>query len=123
MSTPSWRDPSRPLSEEDRLYVFRRATGMFAAASERWADRAAKGMTDEELREALEREMGVGGGCGPGIPSYDCNGSGLRVWGGWGYNNVVTDRPLWQGAATVAMARKVYGIRQPVDPRQFSLGI
>jgi hypothetical protein len=32
-----------------------------------------------------------------------------------------TDEPLWKGAATVAMARRVYGIKTPEEFREPSL--
>lgn len=44
---------------------------------------------------------------------------GLKIWGSWQGINHVQDRPLFEGRATIAMAREVYGIRDPAD-RQMS---
>lgn len=54
--------PCPPLTREEVEYAFRRATSGFAGGKERWAERAAKGMTDEELAEALKVEIGIFGG-------------------------------------------------------------
>ena len=35
------------------------------------------------------------------------------LWAAWEWPNHVTDKPLFQGTATIAMARQVYGIRNP----------
>ena len=42
--------------------------------------------------------------------------AGLKIWADW--NTVVPDRdrkPIFQGAATIRMAREVYGIIDPTD--------
>jgi hypothetical protein len=44
----------------------------------------------------------------------------MTIWGGWLYFMPQTN-PLWSGAATVAMARKVYGIKTPEEFREPSL--
>jgi hypothetical protein len=85
-------------------------------ASERWAQRAARGLTDEQLAEALRYELGIYGGfCGPGMLSVSHQGAGLKIWASWEIHNTVTDAPAFKGAATVATARQVYGIRNPED--------
>ena len=38
---------------------------------------------------------------------------GLRIWGGWHIVNHVTEKPLFQGKASIAMARLVYKISDP----------
>lgn len=119
MALPEFQ--SRELTAEDRLYIFNRATAGMSGAIERWAQRAKSPMTDEELQEALAFEIGHGGGCGPDRPSYDYNSSGLRIWGGWKYPDLNADKTLWQGAATIAMARHVYGIKTPEEYREPSL--
>ena len=42
-------------------------------------------------------------------PPYQ--GAGLRIWASRSAPNIVTDPPLFEGRATIAMARQVYGIR------------
>src|SRR5579863_1972375 len=57
--------PSPPLKSEEIESAFRRATSGFAGGMERWAERAARGMTYEELAQALKHEIGIfGGQCG-----------------------------------------------------------
>lgn len=102
-------------------YCFRRATCSMQGAEERWNDRAARPMSDAEVKHALEYELGeMGGGCAPDEPDYEYQRSGLKIWGGWSVRRS-SDKPLWQGAATIAKARAFYGLRQPSDDRQLSL--
>lgn len=83
----------RELSHEDKLYAFRRATNGFSQSEGRWKERAERGLTDEELKAALEYELGIyGGSGGPGDMSL-----------------------TFQAAATIRMAREVYGIKDPTD--------
>lgn len=111
---------TRTLTHEEKLWVFRQATRSFADSGTRWAERAARGMTDAELEEALRYELGImGGRGGPGEPSIAYQGAGLKIWGSWQGINHVRDRPLFEGRATIAIARQVYGIRDPAD-RQMS---
>lgn len=108
------------LTHEEKLWVFRQATRSFANSGTRWAERAARGMTDAELEEALLYELGImGGRGGPGEPSIVYQGAGLKIWGSWQGISLAQDRPLFEGRATIAMAREVYGIRDPAD-RQMS---
>jgi hypothetical protein len=106
---------TRPLTPEDKRIAFMRATSGTEGAAERWRERAAKGMTGAQLADALKREMGVFGGSSPreGCPGVIFQGNGLRIWASWSIQNYVTERPVFQGAATVAMAREVYGVRDP----------
>lgn len=107
----------RELSQEDKLYAFKKATNGFSQAEGRWKERAERGLTDEELKSALEYELGIYGGCGgPGDISLTFQAAGLKIWADW--NTVVPDRyckPIFQGAATIRMAREVYGIKDPTD--------
>jgi|TARA_R110002073_G_scaffold184800_10_gene343343 hypothetical protein len=107
----------RELSPEDKLYAFRKATNGFSQSEGRWRERAARGLTDEELKAALEFELGIyGGSGGPGEMSLAFQATGLKIWADW--NTVVPDRdrkPIFQGAATIRMAREVYGIIDPTD--------
>ena len=102
-----------PLSAADRELIFRQATRSF---ERQYRECFAKGMADGELRHALEQSLGIfGGSSGPGMPSVTVMGSGLRIWGGWDHVNHVTDRPLFSGRSTMAMARTIYAIVDPHD--------
>ena len=73
-------------------------------------------ISDAELAEALAFELGIfGGRCGPGELSLTYQGAGLKIWISWEIQNHVTTRPTFEGKATVAMARLVYGIKDPAD--------
>ncbi len=108
----------RPLTQADREEIFRIATTSFVR---RYGDRFAVGMTDNELAAALETALGIfGGSAGPGRLSVAFTGSGLRIWGGWHIVNHVTEKPLFAGSATIAMARTTYAIADP-DNKQLDL--
>jgi hypothetical protein len=93
-----------------------RATGGFSRSNERWAERAARGLTDAELAEALSFELGIfGGSCGPGMLHLTFQGAGLKIWISWESHNHVTMKPTFEGQGTIAMARVVYGIKDPAD--------
>lgn len=103
----------RPLSEEDRLEVFRIATRGLPKRHQPALD---PGMSDRELGLALEEVLGIfGGSCGPDRLSVTYCGAGLRIWGGWHIVNHVTEQPLFKGAQTIAMARVVWDIADPTD--------
>jgi hypothetical protein len=112
--------PSPPLTREEMEHAFRRATAGFFGGKHRWIERAAKGLTDEELAEALKCEIGIfGGEGGPGMLGISYQGSGLKIWADRGIGSL-RRKPILAGAATVAMARSVYGIKNP-DDKQMSL--
>lgn len=108
------------LTEEDKTRAFLKATGGMARAGQRWKERAARGMTDEELEAALAFEMGQGGSSGPDGLFISQNDAGLRIWISWDVQNIHTEKPVFAGKATIAKAREVYGIRDPAD-RQLAL--
>ena len=111
----------RALSNEDRETAFLRATGGFSGARERWKNRAREGRTDEQLADDLKFEIGIFGGCGgPESLNITYQGSGLKIWASWHVHNHVREKPIFQGAATIAMARHTYGIPNP-DDDQLSL--
>lgn len=111
----------RPVTEADRREGFVKATGGFSGAKTRWAERAARGMSDPELAAALADELGIfGGSCGPDCLSLTYQGAGLKIWISWEIQNHVTTRPAFEGKATIAMARQVYGIHDPTN-RQLAL--
>jgi hypothetical protein len=105
----------RPLSEEDRIAGFRRATGGFGGSAQRWKGRAEKGMTDQGLAEALRYELGIEGGSGGDGISIWYKGAGLKIWISQGGISPRHDRPTFEGKSTIAMARLVYGIKDPAD--------
>ena len=105
---------TRPLTDTDKREGFIHATGGFSGAKRRWAERAARGMIDAELAEALAFELGIfGGSCGPGALWLTFQGAGLKIWIYWEIQNHVTTRPTFAGSSTIAMARLVYGIKDP----------
>jgi len=107
----------RPLTQADKLYAFKKATNGFSQAEGRWKERAERGLTDDELKAALECELGIyGGSGGPGDMSLTFQAAGLKIWADW--NTVAPDRyckPIFQGTATIRMAREVYVIKDPTD--------
>ncbi len=110
--------PDKPLSNEDRIEVFKIATRSLV---HRHGDKFKVGMSTEELEHALEKSLGIFGGSGS-IDRLNVShkGAGLKIWGGWHIVNHVQEAPLFQGKATIAMAREVYGIGDP-DDGQMSL--
>ena len=111
----------KPLSYDDKVYAFKRATGGFAKSHQRWADRAASGLNDEQLQEALKYEIGIfGGSCGPNQMDITYQGAGLKIWAGWSILNHHEAKPIFDEQSTIEMARLVYGISDP-DDDQLSL--
>lgn len=107
---------TRPLSQADKRAGFMRATGGFLGAKARWAEHAARGMSDAELAKALAYEIGIfGGSCGPGELWLTYQGAGLKIWISWDVHNHVTTKPMYEGKSTIAMARLVYGIKDPAN--------
>ena len=101
----------RPLTEADKVMIFKLAT---ASLPRRYGETIKSGMSDEDLSNALQSVLGIfGGSGGPGRPSISFTGSGLRIWGGWHIVNHVTEKPLFAGNATIAMARTIYKIGDP----------
>jgi hypothetical protein len=68
-------------------------------------------MSDGALTSALEQVLGIfGGSFGPGRMDVAHQAAGLKIWGGWHFVNHHTEKPLFQGIKTLAMARHIYGI-------------
>ena len=108
----------RPLTETEKLTAFRTATRSLTTW---YAEQLIAGMTDDQLAAALERVLGIwGGSTGPGELDVSFQGSGLRIWATWTIQSHHKIRPLFAGQATVAMAREVYGIVNPLE-RQMRL--
>lgn len=108
---------TRPLSQDDKLRAFRKATCSMEGAADRWAQRAARGLTDDELTHALRYELGIFGGCSAyrDCPALTFQANGLKIWAAWEWPDHVNSKPVFQGRATLDMARQVYGIRDPAD--------
>lgn len=107
----------RELSPEDKLRAFKKATHGMEGSEQRWQERAEKGLTDYDLKAALEYEIGIyGGSCGPGEISLTFQAAGLKIWADW--NSAapdVTGKPIFQGEATIRIAREFYDIKDPID--------
>lgn len=113
----------RKLTEDDKRAAFVQATTGFANAVERWKQRAATGLTDEQLIEALRFEIGIfGGGSGPDRMATAHQGACLKIWASWtGWIDTSTEKPIFAGTATIRMAREVYGIENPEDGQMWLL--
>lgn len=109
---------NEPLSRKDKADVFRIATkGLLI----RYQKEVATGLNDEDLAALLELVLGIFGGTdGPNRLSVTYQGSGLKIWGGWHVVNHVIETPIFQGMATVKMARELYKIPDP-DEDQLAL--
>jgi len=85
----------------------------YVGAADRWAERRQRGMTNDELYEAIGQEFGTGGASGPGDPGYNSKG-GLfpRLWlGHW-----QDGKPALQGAALRVAVRELLEIPYPGFP-------
>lgn len=104
---------NKPLTQADKELIFKQATSGLV----HWhGNQFEKGMTDEELENALKNTLGIfGGSGGPGRLCVSFTGADLRIWGAWHTVNHVKEKPLLSGKVTIAMARQVYGIKNPND--------
>lgn len=100
-----------PLTPAEKVAAFRAATRSLI----HWpGDEIAAGVTDQQLEDLLARSLGIfGGSGGPGRLSITYQGAGLKIWAGRSAVNHVTETPIFQGKATVRMAREVYAIPDP----------
>jgi len=103
-----------PLTDEEKLWAFQKATNSMEGAKKRWADRVAKGLTDEQLEEAIAYELGTFGSHGGGAVGVTYQASGLRIWADRCLGSR-SNPPILQGHDTVSFARRVYGIDDPND--------
>ena len=111
---------TRPLTEQDKETAFVQATSHMIDTLRKRPGGLASGMTDDELSDALRLHLGImGGRSGPDCISLAYQGAGLKIWASWDWPNMHTDKPLFEGKATIAMARRVYSIPDP-DNRQLS---
>jgi len=114
------------LSQDDKNILFLHATQRYGGSAQRWKERAEKGLTDEELKEALSYEMGQGGMMTSKI-ELDYNSSGFVIRGyvkkeGKRDIEKIRDYPLvCSGNQSVKYARELYQIPYPDLAGQQSL--
>jgi hypothetical protein len=110
-------DKSTPLSQDEKRRAFLAAVCSFQNAKTRWAERQATGLSDEQLESALKHELEIfGGRCThDGCPSISYQCAGLKIWAGWGIVNHCQEKPIFEGAATIAMAREIFSIADTED--------
>ena len=112
---PTPKPSTASLSKADRIAVFKLAT---RSLHHWYGNQLSAGMTEIELEDALKKVLGIfGGSGGPEQLSITHQGAGLKIWGGWHTVNHIEEKPLFAGAATIAMAREVYAIPNPDDPQ------
>ena len=100
------------LTPDEKLWAFRKATNSMEGAPRRWAERVRTGLTDEQLAEAIQYELGETGGASGENVGVTYQGRGLKIWA----DRCVGSRtwpPILEGQATVRLAREVYGIEDP----------
>jgi len=113
MSCSKRAELNAPLTHNERAEIFRRATGSFASW---YAEDIDTGMTDDEIEDALKRALGAFGGSGSRGELNVCyTGAGLKIWGGWKWQNHCIDPPTFSGHETVTYARTFYAISDPND--------
>lgn len=104
---------SKPLTPDEKAQAFRRATSGF---EKRFAEQISHGMSDAELADALKDCLGIfGGSAAPGEISLCYQGAGLKIWAARSCPNHVLEKPIFEGSATIEMARHIYEIRDPAD--------
>lgn len=122
---PSFMHPektvTRILTEEEKKQAFVRAVTNTTGAKKRWRERVETGLNDQDLHDALRRELGIagGGGCRDSV-KVEYQGVGLKIWASWQGVMTCIDTPIFEGKHTMAMARQVFGIANP-DDQQISL--
>ncbi|HAQ34924.1 MAG: hypothetical protein CMF74_09960 [Maricaulis sp.] len=100
-----------PLTHDEKVAAFKAAT---RSLINWYGNELAEGVTDARLEELLKQALGIfGGSGGPDQISLAFQGAGLKIWASWETVNNVTDKPIFQGKATIKMAREVYDIPDP----------
>lgn len=112
-------DTPDSLTEEEKAFALRIATNSMQGSRERWAERIATGLTDQQLARALEYELGSFGSRDRQGIGVTFQGSGLRIWADRCMGNR-SRPPILEGQRTVSFARRIYGISDP-DDRQLVL--
>ena len=118
MSEPD-RAERPSLTEDEKLWAFRRATNSMEGAKDRWAARVCNGLTDDQLTEALRYELGHMGSSSKDDVGVTYQGNGLKIWADRCIGSTRA-KPIIEGRDTVSFARRVYGIGNPED-KQMSL--
>jgi hypothetical protein len=114
-------DESPPLTPDEKVWAFRKATNSVENAPKRWTERVRTGLTDEQLAAAIKYELGeMGGYCGSDGVSVEYEGNGLKIWAAHGMPHRHTETPMCAGPATLRLAREVYGI---ADPEEKQMGL
>lgn len=106
-------EEDRPLTDEEKLWVFRAATG---ALADWYPEDIERGMTDEQLGQALERVLGS---CCARRALCPISGGGSQDLGWLALPDARRSAPVFR-AKNYAMARTVYCIPDP-EQRQLAL--
>ena len=117
---------TRELTAEDKRRGFLYCTSRMEGAEERWKQRTATGLTDEQLAKAIAYELGLEGGGSSmwdDVPAHHVKGAGLQIWLNWDFPRCHQERPTFKGAESIAMARAVYGIGDPSKPQLDLFGV
>tara|TARA_R110002072_G_scaffold302578_3_gene486435 strand:+ start:4104 stop:4436 length:333 start_codon:yes stop_codon:yes gene_type:complete len=102
-----------PLTREEKVAAFKVVT---RSLTHWYGDEIIAGVTDERLEELLKNALGIFGGSGGPCRLSICHqGCGLKIWAGHTTVNHVREKPIFQGKATIRMAREVYGIADPTN--------
>jgi hypothetical protein len=107
------------LTDAEKARALRLAAESVEGAPERWAERVARGQSNEQLARALEYEFGEMGGCSRDNIGVTYQRNGLKIWA----DHCIGSRsrpPILEGKQTVSFARRVYGIPDP-DEKQMAL--
>jgi len=107
----------KPLSKADKRTAFMATMKTFVNAEDRWRQRIENGMSDADLEKALRYELGIAGGrsATDKCPSIAYQRAGLKIWASWQSFNQYQEKPIFEGKATIAMAREVFSIADPED--------
>jgi hypothetical protein len=116
-SPPDEVDPP-PLTDDEKVWAFRRAAEGMEGAPKRWAERVSSGLTDEQLEDALQYEFGSMGGSSRDNVGVTYAGDGLKVWADRRMGSR-SRPPMLEGKTTLAFARRVYGITDPDDKQMW----
>jgi hypothetical protein len=105
----------RKLTKEHVCTAFIAATCTTLDAKIRWKKRSETGLNDAGLKKALRYELGIFGGASKreNRPFITFQGSGLKIWISWQAINHCQEKPIFECAATMNMARETFGIDDP----------
>jgi hypothetical protein len=98
------------------------ATESVSGHAQRWAARAATGLSDPDLTAALGYELGIAGGrCGPDSPWHvNYRGGKSPTIEAFSFDDNDAHRE-WKGAALLAAVRRLHAIGQPAPAGQGTL--